>query len=272
MKTFIFLAFFTLSLYSIDVFQGKSEVIILEDIDKNSVVKFQNKVIKPIPNPLNKKQMLILLPVDYKSLLGEYTLEYLHNNSKKSILIHVKKGIYKKEELRVNPKKVNPPKEMLEQIQKEYKEANAIYDTNGEKIYWKKPFIYPLESEITSNFGNARVFNDTLKSYHSGVDFRAQVGTPIKATNDGKVVLVKERYYAGGSVIIDHGNGLYSCYFHMSKFFVKVGDIVKQGEVLGLSGKSGRVTGPHLHFSFKLFNTTIDPLDFITKVNTSVFN
>jgi len=125
----------------------------------------------------------------------------------------------------------------------------------------------PMNSKITSEFGNARVFNGSLKSYHSGTDFRAKVGTPIKSVNDGKVVLVKDRFYSGGSVIVDHGEGVYTCYYHMSKFDVKKGDMVKKGQQLGLSGVSGRVTGPHLHFSARVSGVQVDPLQFINLVN-----
>jgi murein DD-endopeptidase MepM/ murein hydrolase activator NlpD len=125
----------------------------------------------------------------------------------------------------------------------------------------------PMDSKITSDFGNARVFNGSLKSYHSGTDFRAKVGTPVKSVNDGVVVLAKDRFYAGGSVIVDHGEGVYSCYYHMSKYEVKEGDFVKKGQLLGLSGVSGRVTGPHLHFSMRVSGVQVDPLQFINLVN-----
>jgi len=124
-----------------------------------------------------------------------------------------------------------------------------------------------LHSKITSSYGNARMFNGVLKSFHSGTDFRAKIGTKIRATNDGIVVIAKKRYYAGGSVVIDHGNGLYSCYYHLSKILVKVGEKVKQSEIVGLSGQSGRVNGPHLHFGIRIYSRAINPLQFVSTVN-----
>ena len=96
------------------------------------------------------------------------------------------------------------------------------------------------------------------------------MGTPLIACNDGVVVLAKDRFYSGGSVIIDHGQGIYSCYYHMSKFGVKKGSEVKRGDILGLSGDTGRVTGPHLHFSFRVGGEQVDPLQFIDLINKNL--
>jgi murein DD-endopeptidase MepM/ murein hydrolase activator NlpD len=124
-----------------------------------------------------------------------------------------------------------------------------------------------MESNITSEYGSARTYNGTLKSYHGGVDFRARTPLSILAANDGIVVLAKERYYAGGTVIIDHGEGLYSCYFHLSRFDVNVGDQVKQGQSIGLTGATGRITGPHLHFGIMAHAHQTDPLYLIEQIN-----
>ena len=138
-----------------------------------------------------------------------------------------------------------------------------IYNTITPKSYIDGDFILPLNSVITSDFGKARIYNNTLKGYHSGTDFRAKTGTKVIASNRGRVVLAKDRFYSGGTVVINHGEGIYSCYFHMSKFFVKKGQIVKKGEAIGLSGQSGRVTGPHLHFGIRISGVQVDPLQFI---------
>jgi len=166
----------------------------------------------------------------------------------------------------VNPKALKVKK----RISKEYSEAMKIYRSVSDKSYIKRKFILPLESNVTSAFGTARVYNGSLKGYHSGTDFRAKMGTPIKASNDGKVVLVKKRFYSGGTVLLDHGEGIYTCYFHMSKFNVKKGELVKRGKILGLSGKSGRVTGPHLHFSARISGVQVDPLQLISLLNNDL--
>ncbi len=124
-----------------------------------------------------------------------------------------------------------------------------------------------MNSKITSAFGNARIYNKKAKSYHSGTDFRAKVGTDIKASNNGVVALTMNRFYLGKVVYIDHGRGTYSYYSHMDKIDVKKGQKVKKGQIIGKSGKTGRITGPHLHYALRLYNTTVDPLQYMEVYN-----
>ena len=158
----------------------------------------------------------------------------------------------------------------MERIKLERDEANAVYATASSGLKFSSPFALPIKSVVTSPFGTARVFNGTLKSYHGGADFRAAVGTPVVAANDGVVVIAKDRYYAGGSVVIDHGEGIYTQYYHLSRIDARVNQTVKKGEIIGLSGQSGRVNGPHLHFGVIANGAQINPLDFVEKIN-SVF-
>lgn len=190
----------------------------------------------------------------------------------KTIFLKVEDGKYKQEKIQVQKSKVNPKsKEVTKRIAKEYKEAMDIYGAVTRENYITSKFIVPMETKITSDFGKARVYNNTLNGYHSGTDFRAKVGTPIMASNDGVVVLAKDRFYAGGTVILDHGHGIYTCYYHMSKFSVKKGDKVLKSQKLGLSGDTGRVTGPHLHFSVRVGGLQVDPLQLITLVNQNLY-
>ncbi len=245
-------------------FQIKNGEVKLIKLDKNSTIVFEGKKIPVVKNPVNKAGYFALIPVKYKEKPGIYTL--IINNKK--IPLHVELKKYKKEYIKVAKSKVKPEKKSLNKIYKEYKNAMKIYATVTPKRYWSKPFILPLNSKLTSSYGNARMFNHTLKSFHSGADFRAKIGTPIRASNDGVVVIAGKRYYAGGSVVIDHGEGLYSCYFHLSKILVHVGQKVKQKELLGLSGKSGRVSGPHLHYGIRLYSYAINPLQFTKEIDT----
>ncbi|MCW8839113.1 MAG: M23 family metallopeptidase [Thiovulaceae bacterium] len=213
----------------------------------------------------------VFVPVSYyeepKNL--EITVFYTKDNENrtKKISLKVIDGKYEKEVLNVDSSKVKLSEEDKKRAAKEYVEAMDIYNSTTEKSYLDSKFLMPMDSKITSDFGRARVFNGTLKSYHSGTDFRAKVGTQIQCVNDGKVVLVKDRFYSGGSIIVDHGHGIYTCYYHMSKFDVKKDEVVKKGQVLGLSGASGRVTGPHLHFSARVSGIQVDPLQFIELIN-----
>ena len=228
-------------------------------------------------NPLDSSKMYALLPVSYyaKPSIEQVKITYIENAQKKTktLDVRIKDGKYKKEEIHVTKSKVNPKgKEVNERINKEYHEAMKIYATSTKDNYLTSKFILPMDSFITSDFGKARVYNDTLKGYHSGTDFRAKVGTPIIASNDGVVVLVKDRFYSGGTVIIDHGQGVYTCYYHMSAFSVTLGQKVNKGEELGLSGKSGRVTGPHLHFSVRVGGVQVDPLQFVALINDNILS
>ncbi|WP_418640659.1 M23 family metallopeptidase [Sulfurimonas sp. ST-27] len=284
MKLLLFLCFFVSSLFALHVKIVNDEVgngkTVLVKFAKEKGIEykalfFEEKKIKIFPNPLNRSEYYALIPVSYYDKPAQKTVKviYLQNGIKKhkELSLTIKDAKYKKETIRVSASKVNPtlPK-IKKRIAKEYREAMKIYHTITNKSYMHSDFILPVESKITSAFGTARIYNGALKGYHSGTDFRAKTGTPIRASNDGKVVLVKKRFYSGGTVVIDHGEGIYTCYFHMSKFNVKTGQLVQKGELLGLSGKSGRVTGPHLHFSARIAGVQVDPLQLITLLNNNL--
>ena len=273
-----YLVAFNLNISDSTTSNGRTTYI---EFNKEKNVKYENiilekKKFKIFPHPLDKDKMYTLLPISYyqKPTNQKITLEYKEKNSKvtKSLFLKVEDGKYKKEEIQVSSSKVNPRgKETRERISKEYNEAMKIYGTVTQKSYINSKFIMPLDSFITSAFGKARVYNGSLKGYHSGTDFRAEVGTPLIASNDGVVALVKDRFYSGGTVLIDHGHGVYTCYFHMSKFSVKKNERVTKGQKIGLSGQSGRVTGPHLHFAVRINGVQVDPLQFIELMNKNLF-
>lgn len=134
--------------------------------------------------------------------------------------------------------------------------------------YSTKPFIYPLaENMIMGNYGDIRK-SGTLKIQHLGVDLKAPLGTNVLAVNDGKVVFEKSLPDYGNTLVVDHGLGVYSLYLHLSQFNVAEGDMVAQGQTIALSGATGYVTGPHLHFSIKMRGASIDPLKFIETTKT----
>ena len=112
-------------------------------------------------------------------------------------------------------------------------------------------------------FGSRSVFNGQPRSPHSGADFRAAEGTPVVAPNVGRVVLTGDTYFSGGSIILDHGWGLYSYFAHLSKILVDKGDLVEPGQTVGQAGATGRVTGPHLHWTLRLNGARVDPLSLI---------
>lgn len=252
------------NIYASDIINGTTVLLEFDETYKDTKFIVDKKEIPLLKHPTKSNSYFALIPIAYK--IKKDTLKLHH--VKEDITLHVSKGNYKKETLHVSKNKVSPPKSVQDRIYTEYKEAMGIYNTYTKQRYWDKPFIHPLNSKITSEYGNARIFNGSLKSFHSGTDFRAKIGTSIIASNEGVVVIAKDRYYAGGSVVIDHGEGVYSSYYHLSEIDVKVGQKVTRSQVVGLSGDTGRVTGAHLHFAIMLFAQNINPLDFINKVNS----
>jgi murein DD-endopeptidase MepM/ murein hydrolase activator NlpD len=193
---------------------------------------------------------------------GEYPLEFgfIQDNERFRVqcTVRLKAKKYSEEHLKVDDKMVTPPKSQLARIQKETRLTTAARKTMTEKRLWTTPPARPVPGIFTSSYGFRRVYNGVPKGYHAGTDFRAPVGAPIKAPFAGRVVLTGNHYYAGGSVFIDSGNGVVSLFFHMSDIGVKKGDLVKKGQIIGKSGATGRVTGPHLHYGLSLAGQYVD--------------
>ena len=131
---------------------------------------------------------------------------------------------------------------------------------------WTGPFLRPRASAVSSRFGAGRTFNGQVASRHLGVDFRGAVGAPIRAANRGVVALVDTFFLGGRVVYLDHGGGLTTGYLHLSRALVAVGDTVARGETIGLVGATGRVTGPHLHWTARYGAVTVNPLDLLARV------
>jgi murein DD-endopeptidase MepM/ murein hydrolase activator NlpD len=246
-----------------------------KNIEYNRVV-LGKKTYKIQEHPTDTYKMYVLVPVSYYAKPSDKKVEIFYSDGdkekSKTVFFRIEDGKYEKEKIQVQKSKVNPTsKEVKKRTAKEYAQAMKIYGTSTKKSYISSKFIAPMSSKITSDFGKARVYNDALNGYHSGTDYRAKVGTPIVASNDGVVVLVKDRFYSGGTVILDHGHGIYTCYYHMNEFSVKHGEVVKKADVIGLSGVSGRVTGPHLHFSARVSGVQVDPLQLIELLNKKLF-
>lgn len=247
-------------------YNGKSILLTLPS--PSGIISTHDLNISVLAHPTDKNRGVAILPIDYYASAGDRNLTWIAPGKTVSIPITVMAATYPVETLSVDPAKVTPPPEALERIERERSQAKAIYEHFTPIRYWDRSFIKPLDSNITSEYGSARTYNGTLQSYHGGVDLRARTPIAVHATNEGIVVLAEDRYYSGGTIIIDHGEGLYSCYFHLSRYEVKVGDYVHQGDTIALSGDTGRITGPHLHFGFMVHGVQTDPLDLIEKINT----
>jgi murein DD-endopeptidase MepM/ murein hydrolase activator NlpD len=166
---------------------------------------------------------------------------------------------YRTGKLTVEPKFVEPGPEQLKEILADKDIKDKIFATSAPEPLWHGNFRAPVQSPPTDSFGTRRMFNGKLASIHKGMDFRAPSGTTVRASNSGVVVLARHLYFEGNCVIIDHGLGLYTLSMHFSRIDVHEGQQVKAGDELGLSGATGRVTGPHLHWAVRWESAYLDP-------------
>lgn len=157
-------------------------------------------------------------------------------------------------------RKVNPFAEDMARISKESKAQSAQYARRTQPRGDLRPFIQPTEGVVSSPFGRRRVLNGQPRNPHSGLDIAAPTGTPIVAPAPGTVTLTGDLFFNGNTVFVDHGNGLITMTCHMSKIEVAEGDTVERGDLLGLVGATGRVTGPHLHWNVSLNGVRVDPV------------
>ena len=152
-----------------------------------------------------------------------------------------------------------PDKKTLERIKAEQEIKRECFANTSPDRLWGGEFRMPVSNVTTAQFGTRRVLNGAVKSVHQGLDFRAPTGTSIAAISRGRVILARPMFYEGNFVIIDHGRGWTSLYMHLSKFNVKEGDVVAAGQIIGLSGGTGRVTGPHLHLGVRWRGVMVNP-------------
>jgi len=164
-----------------------------------------------------------------------------------------------KVELTVEKKFTEPTPEQQEQIAEGVKVKQDYLSRVTPTREWDGNFTAPADATISDVFGSQRIFNGKANSPHLGLDFRVPTGTPVAAMNAGIVLLARFLYYEGGFVVIDHGQGFLTLYLHLSEFKVKEGDQVKRGQIIGLSGGTGRATGPHLHVAVRWQGTYLDP-------------
>jgi murein DD-endopeptidase MepM/ murein hydrolase activator NlpD len=165
--------------------------------------------------------------------------------------------------LRVNPDFVNPPESVLARIEDESRFIQALYDNPAPERLWNATFRRPVPHQANSRFGVRSVFNGEMRNPHAGTDFLSPAGTRIRAPNAGRVVAARDLYFSGRTVIIDHGLGLFSQLAHMSRIEVAEGDMVQAGQVVGLVGATGRVTGAHLHWGLRVGTARVDALSLL---------
>jgi hypothetical protein len=212
----------------------------------------------------NKTMWFALGGVDVEADPGNYPLA-LHAIMPDGKAIDASRDIavspahYKQVELHVPEKFVAPDAATLQRIAAEKEIKDHAFAQSATAPLWRGDFLPPVKSPPTDSFGTRRVFNGKLASVHRGMDFRAASGTPVFAANAGEVILARNLFYEGNCVVIDHGQGFATIYMHLSKIRVREGERVEMHQLLGLSGATGRATGPHLHFAARWQGAYLDP-------------
>jgi len=204
-----------------------------------------------------------LMGIDLETSPGSYNLEIEGRLPDGTLLKEVKgftieKRDFPLQHLKVDRRFITLSPEDQRRVAEEQEIIREIWKTPQPDRLWRGRFLTPIPGVEGRGFGFFRVFNSRRRSQHTGVDMPAAEGTPVLACNQGVVVLARELFFGGNTVFIDHGEGLYSMYFHLSKILVKKGEVVARGKTLGLVGATGRVTGPHLHCSIRLQGARLD--------------
>jgi len=217
----------------------------------------------------NLASLHALLGVDLEKAPGRYewkiSWDGADGKAKECIAqVTVRAGKFPTERLKVEKQFVQPDPEQQKRVEEDQKKMRAIYDTVTPEVLWKGKFQLPLK-EVTAgrNFGRRRILNGEVRSPHAGVDFPAASGTPVFASQSGKVALAEELFYSGNTVVIDHGYGIYTLYAHLSEIGVQAGDAVEASTEIGKVGATGRVTGPHLHWGLTVEHARVNAMDLV---------
>lgn len=238
-----------------------------ESLARDVTVRFENRdyILKP-QGRIKKRLALIGLDLGLKPGPHAISVTFVDSEGRsetveKTLVLRDRKFVLKR--LQLAEKYVIAPPEELERIQREAEMVAEVYKNPNPGWLGDGIFIIPHEGEMMFNFGDRRIYNGKTSGVHAGVDIEAPLGAAIAASNAGRVVLAGELYFSGNTVIVDHGLGVFTSYFHMSKLLVRTGMIVAKGQVLGEAGSTGRSTGPHLHWGVKVFESRVNPRSLI---------
>lgn len=212
-----------------------------------------------------KGELRVMLPIAADAPPGPSSvrLEVVERSGDKhevSVPFTVVLGAFDTDVLSVGRKFISPSARQRARARDDSRAFQRLWARPPQERMWRGSFVSPLPNRVTGTFGTFRTFNGQVRSRHMGLDLNGKVGEPVVAPNDGQVIMVRDCFYSGKTVVIDHGARVYTMHFHLSSFNVGVGDRVKRGQMVGRVGLTGRVTGPHLHFGVKLGKTYVDPL------------
>jgi hypothetical protein len=253
-----------------EVLPGDAFTIQVTDvkIKKMSPVSFMGK--KFYFSRCGKHCFIAVGAVEMKTMPGIYPVNLTIGKKKVCKNIVVKPNSFPTVELNLPEDKVFLSTENLKRTKKEKRKLKSIFKKVNRRL-WEGDFILPLENEISSLYGTKRIFNEKRISSHRGMDIRGEEGEEVMASNSGRVMLADELFFGGNTIILDHGQGIYTLYMHLSGISVRYREMVSKGDVIGLVGSSGRSSGPHLHFGVKVMNTNLNPLSLVELDLENVF-
>ena len=204
---------------------------------------------------------LVGLKVDEPQGELPVTIDAIHASKRVKLggSLEVRPPAFRHRSLSVAKRFTSPSTEDLRHSERDQRAFRKAFDQRLGPFLFESDFAWPRKDLVAAPFGDLRLFNGKQQSQHLGVDLDGEMGDPVTAANDGDVVLVRECFASGGTVLVHHGGRLFTAYFHLSRFDVAQGDHVTKGQLLGLVGQSGRVTGPHLHFGVKLDGRWVNP-------------
>ncbi|MGK0248507.1 MAG: murein DD-endopeptidase MepM/ murein hydrolase activator NlpD [Oleispira sp.] len=239
---------------------GGLAVISLESSNTEKTVIFNGHKVWQLSDDNHNNWAVIGIPLNQKAGEVNYTVDG------KGYSFTIKDKAYKEQYLTVKRKHSNPPADQIKRIQEESRLSKKAFTTfsNTPESKQYRGFLKPAQGPTSSPFGLKRFFNEQPRRPHSGIDIAAPKGADIIAPADGKIILTGNFFFNGNSLFIDHGQGLITLYCHMDVLEREQGDKVKAGEVIGKIGSTGRVTGPHLHWTVSLNNSRVEPLLFFS--------
>ena len=213
--------------------------------------------------PAGEDRWRALIGIDLGTKPGRHDVTVTTGGAQVTYPLDVRARSFPTRRLTVDPALVNPPPEARARIERETGELEAVWAASPAERLWSARFARPVPNPANSAFGTYSVFNGEPRSQHSGADFLSPAGRPVTAPNAGRVVIASARYFSGNTVVLDHGQGLFSLLAHLAEIDVKPGDVVPAGAVVGKVGATGRVTGAHLHWAVRLNGARVDPLSLL---------
>ena len=211
-----------------------------------------------------KEQWSALIGIDLDQKPGPYTLRAAATVSKqkrsgtKTLTVVAKR--FETRKLTVAPEFVNPPASEQRRITQEAALIQQVYAASAGTALWDSPFVRPVAGPANSRFGSRSIYNGEARSPHAGTDFLSPQGAPVVAPNAGRIVLARDLFFTGQTIIVDHGLNVFSTFAHLSAIDVVEGAMVAPSQLLGKVGATGRVTGPHLHWALRVGGARVDAL------------